>query len=205
MPRNDEVNYDMKCILWWTNIAMENRPDLKMYFLLNMGIFQPAMLVYQRVYFSMKASFGSYPQPVTSIFQFGCCLNPLGDGVYIGTPYIIHSAPSWKIQVSFFQLRKHRVCRLATWTSERLREGPVFSGRFGTLKWSEMGWNLYETETLLPKFLTWQFLEDQELYESVTYFFWCLYFSHRNCKLYIFIIYHIFNYILPCILDPTDR
>ena len=31
------------------NIAMENVPGLKMYFLLKMGIFQPAMLVYQRV------------------------------------------------------------------------------------------------------------------------------------------------------------
>ena len=31
------------------NIAMENGPGLKMYFLLNMVIFQPAMLVYQRV------------------------------------------------------------------------------------------------------------------------------------------------------------
>ncbi len=28
---------------------MENGPGLKMYFLLKMGIFQPAMLVYQRV------------------------------------------------------------------------------------------------------------------------------------------------------------
>ena len=28
---------------------MENGPGLKMYFLLNMGIFQPAMLVYRRV------------------------------------------------------------------------------------------------------------------------------------------------------------
>ena len=28
---------------------MENGPGLKMCFLLNMGIFQPAMLVYQRV------------------------------------------------------------------------------------------------------------------------------------------------------------
>ncbi len=28
---------------------MENEPWKKMYFLLNMGIFQPAMLVYQRV------------------------------------------------------------------------------------------------------------------------------------------------------------
>ena len=37
---------------WWipsskTNMAMENGPGLKMYFLLKMGIFQPAMLVYQ--------------------------------------------------------------------------------------------------------------------------------------------------------------
>ena len=37
---------------------LENGPGLKMYFLLKMGIFQPAMLVYQRVtakeYFSQK-------------------------------------------------------------------------------------------------------------------------------------------------------
>ena len=33
-----------------TNVAMENGPRLKMYFLLRKGIFQPAMLVYQRVY-----------------------------------------------------------------------------------------------------------------------------------------------------------
>ena len=32
-----------------TNIAMENGPGLKMYFLSKMGISQPAMLVYQRV------------------------------------------------------------------------------------------------------------------------------------------------------------
>ena len=31
------------------NIAMKNGPGWKMYFLLKMGIFQPAMLVYQRV------------------------------------------------------------------------------------------------------------------------------------------------------------
>ena len=31
------------------NIAMQNGPGLKMYFLFKMGIFQPAMLVYQRV------------------------------------------------------------------------------------------------------------------------------------------------------------
>ena len=30
-------------------MAMENGPGLKIYFLLNMGIFQPAMLVYQGV------------------------------------------------------------------------------------------------------------------------------------------------------------
>ena len=53
----------MSRMYWWvplcifatlrqTNIAMENGPGLKMYFLLNIGIFQPAMLVYQRaVYF----------------------------------------------------------------------------------------------------------------------------------------------------------
>ena len=31
-------------------LAMENGPGMKMYFLFNMGIFQPAMLVYQRVH-----------------------------------------------------------------------------------------------------------------------------------------------------------
>ena len=31
-----------------TNIAMENGPGLKMYFLLKMVMFQPAMLIYQR-------------------------------------------------------------------------------------------------------------------------------------------------------------
>ena len=53
----------MSRMYWWvllcifatlrqTNIAMENGFGLKMYFLLNIGIFQPAMLVYQRaVYF----------------------------------------------------------------------------------------------------------------------------------------------------------
>ena len=34
-----------------STVAMENGPGLKMYFLLNMGMFQPAMLVYQRVLF----------------------------------------------------------------------------------------------------------------------------------------------------------
>ena len=33
-----------------TNVVVENGPGLKMYFLLKKGIFQPAMLVYQRVY-----------------------------------------------------------------------------------------------------------------------------------------------------------
>ena len=32
-----------------STVAMENGPGLKMYFVLNMGIFQPAMSVYQRV------------------------------------------------------------------------------------------------------------------------------------------------------------
>ena len=36
-------------ILRDSNIAMKNGPGLKMYILLKMGIFQPAMLVYQRL------------------------------------------------------------------------------------------------------------------------------------------------------------
>ncbi len=36
--------------LWWTDLAMENGPRMKMYALLKMGIFQPAMLVYWRVH-----------------------------------------------------------------------------------------------------------------------------------------------------------
>ncbi len=38
---------------------MENGPGLKMYFLLNMGIFQPAMLVYQSVPFPKTHHFGA--------------------------------------------------------------------------------------------------------------------------------------------------
>ena len=33
-----------------TNMAIEHGPGLKMYFLFSIGIFQRAMLVYQRVY-----------------------------------------------------------------------------------------------------------------------------------------------------------
>ena len=49
----DPININKITVAVWysytprsTNIAMDH---LKMYFLLNMGIFQPAMLVYQRV------------------------------------------------------------------------------------------------------------------------------------------------------------
>ena len=45
---------------------MENGPGLKMYFVLNMGIFQPAMSVYQRVtglnFFPISGGIGPYLQ-----------------------------------------------------------------------------------------------------------------------------------------------
>ena len=37
-----------------TNITMANGPRLKKYFVLKMGIFQPAMLVYQRVHYNYR-------------------------------------------------------------------------------------------------------------------------------------------------------
>ena len=49
-----------------TNVVMENGPGLKMYFLLKKGTFQPAMLVYQRVYEIPRAKNGTQLQ---SFFQ----------------------------------------------------------------------------------------------------------------------------------------
>ena len=169
MPRNDEVNYDMKCILWWTNIAMENRPDLKMYFLLNMGIFQPAMLVYQRVYFFMKASFRSYLAacyqhlPVRFFFS--------RDGVLYRHPLHHPFGPLLEDPGEFF-FKKENI-EFADWQ----REPPNVSGRVmffrvGLELWSLRKWAGTFTS---PKFSTWQFLEDQELCESVWFTFFDVY------------------------------
>ena len=47
-----------------SNIAMENGPEMKMYFLLNMWIFQPAMLVYQRVFSQTSFFLRAPPEPL---------------------------------------------------------------------------------------------------------------------------------------------
>ena len=180
MPRNDEVNYDMKCILWWTNIAMENRPDLKMYFLLNMGIFQPAMLVYQRVYFFMKASFRSYLAacyqhlPVRFFFS--------RDGVLYRHPEHHPFGPLLEDPGQFFFSRKN--IEFADWQLEPPNvSGRVMFFRVGLELWSVRKWAGTFTS---PKIFNLAiFGRSRALRKCMIYFFWCLYFSHRNCKLYL--------------------
>ena len=53
-------------------------PGLKMYFLLNMGIFQPAMLVFQGGYYFLRVKFESFSTILDPSFQIIATSHDLG-------------------------------------------------------------------------------------------------------------------------------